>query len=378
MRKPLLFFLAMLHLIILNKTALSYDYNWHNYREPYNVTVNVPLNSGSTVYVDLPADYIQNKGAVSLHVDLQSNFTYMIDGLEQKGFEGFSPMISVNGGIIFGKYSILVKALPVRQTAMIKIKTKYLKTGRNSLEFFVGKEGGITYRCRGGKVCIVFYVHKIWFDDFSSTKKTTLTQSTKTEKKPKPLTYREKKNIDGSFEGEITNMRGWNFGNLFQGRIGKGGFQKIHIDEGQGSKDTGRCLAMDFQLGSTKTNPLEHPRPPIALLINRLKRDLSGYTGIDFYIRANQDLTVIFGLADSEASTTAEERWNCNLAVTTEMKRMRIPFNSLSLVKHRALRQGTNQVLELHRIEAIYWVAHGRNIPVGTEGTIYLDEVSFY
>jgi len=34
--------------------------------------------------------------------------------------------------------------------------------------------------------------------------------------------------------------------------------------------------------------------------------------------------------------------------------------------------------LELNNIAAVYWVAHGRNVPIGTEGTIYLDEISFY
>jgi len=136
MKKSLIFFLLMFYLVIFTKTALSYDYNWSNYTEPYNNTVNVLLNRGSVVYVDLPADYIRNSSTVALHIDLQSNFTYMIDGLEQKGFEGFSPKISVNGGIIFGNYTIAVKALPVRQMAMINIKTKYLKTGKTPLNSF--------------------------------------------------------------------------------------------------------------------------------------------------------------------------------------------------------------------------------------------------
>jgi hypothetical protein len=227
MKKSLIFFLVMFYLIILTKTALSYDYNWSNYTEPYNNTVNVLLNKGSSVYVDLPADYIRNNSAVALHIDLQSNFTYMIDGLEQKGFEGFSAMISVNGGIIFGNYNIPVKALRLRQMAMINIKTKYLKAGKNALKFFFRVEDGVRYSCKGGKACIAFYVHKIWFDDFTSKKETKITQLAMTEEEPKPVSYREGKDIDGSFEGEIINMNGWNFGELFQQRTGKGGFQKI-------------------------------------------------------------------------------------------------------------------------------------------------------
>jgi hypothetical protein len=378
MKKSLIFFLVMFYLIIFTKTALSYDYNWSNYTEPYNNTVNVLLYKGSIVYVDLPADYIRNNSAVALHIDLQSNITYMIDGLKQKGFEGFSPMLSVNRGIIFGNYTIPVKALPVRQMAMINIKTKYLKAGKNALKFFLGREGGVRYSCKGGKACIAFYVHKIWFDDFTSKKETKITQLAMTEEEPKQVSYREEKDIDGSFEGEIINMNGWNFGELFQQRTGKEGFQKIYIDKGQGAEGTYRYLVMNFKLGSTRTKQSERPRLPIALLVNRLKRDLSGYTGIEFHIRATKDLNIVFGLADSETGASGEERWNRILSVTTEWEKMRIPFNSLSLAKNRALSQGTNQILELNNIEAIHWVAHGRIVPIGTEGTIYLDEISFY
>lgn len=378
MNKLLTFFWVMLHVIVLTKTARAYDYNWNDYTEPYKITVNVPLSRGSTVYVDLPADYVRNNSFVKLHVDLQSNFTYRIDGLEQKGFEGFSPKISVNGGVVRGNYTIRVKAIPVRQTAILTIKTKYLKAGKNALKFYVGRESEVTYRCKAGKACIVFFVHEIYFDDFKSTKKSTIAQSTVTVEKPKPSTSRDRANIEGSFEGEYVNMRGWNFGNLFQQKTGEGGFQKVFIDESRGAKDTHRCLAMHFRLSSTKANQSENPRPPLAILRNGVKRDLSDYEGIEFYIRATEDFVIIFGMADSESATGEEERWNRTFLVTTEVKKMRIPFDSLSLFKRRALRQGTNQILELNRIEAIHWVAHGRNVPIGTEATIYLDEISFY
>ena len=116
----------------------------------------------------------------------------------------------------------------------------------------------------------------------------------------------------------------------------------------------------------------------MAVLRSALSRDLSSYTGIVFHIRATKDLIIIFGLADSETGNGEEERWNHDLSVTTGWKEMRIPFNSLSLALRRALSRGTNQILELDKIEAIYWVAHGRNVPIGTESAIYLDEISFY
>jgi hypothetical protein len=378
MKKSLIFFCLIPYFIIFPKTALSHDHNWRNYAKPYNKTVSVLLNKGSNVYVDLPADYIRNTRVVVLHIDLQSNFTYRIDGLEQKGFEGFSPMISVNRGIIFGNYRIPVKSLPVRQMAMVNIKTKYLKAGKNALKFFLGHEDNVRYSCRGGNACIAFYVHNIWFDDFTSEKEAKISQIIKTEETSQPESYRVDDHFDGSFEGEVINLKEWNFGELFQQRTGKGGFQKIYVQKGLGANGTDRCLAMDFRLGDMRMKQTKSHRLPIALVINRLKRDLSGYSGIEFYVRATKDLNIVFGLADGETGANGEERWNRVLLVTTGWEKMRIPFDSLLVVKSRALKQGTNQVLELNKIEAIHWVAHGRNVSVGTEGKIYLDEISFY
>ena len=287
-------------------------------------------------------------------------------------------MISVNGGIIFGNYRIPVKSLPVRQTAMVNIKTKYLKAGKNTLNFSLGHEDNVRYSCRGGKACIAFYVHNIWFDDFTSEKEAEISQIMKTEDASQPGSYRVDKNIGESFQGEVINSKEWNFGELFQHTTGKGGFQKIYVHKGLGANGTDRCLAMDFRLGDMGRNQTKSHRLPIALVINRLKRDLSGYSGIEFYVRATKDLHIVFGLADGETGTNGEERWNRVLSLTAGWEKMRIPFDSLLLVKSRALKQGTNQVLELSRIEAIHWVVHGRNVPVGTEGKIYLDEIFFY
>lgn len=378
MRKLLMFFLIMLHSIVITSTARSKEYNWSNYQEPYKIKVNVALFKGSSVYVHLPADYVQNNDFIKLHVDVQSNFTYTIDGLAQKGFEGFSPKISINGGIIRGNYHIPVKATPVRQTATVKIRTNYLKAGKNRLKFYVGKEDAINYRCKTGRSCIGFFVHEIFFDDFKSTKKTTGSQSAMKKKQPESTSVQEKESMVWSFEDDSTIMRNWNIGNLFQQRTGERGFQKIFIDEVQGANGTHRCLAMHFKLGPAIKKPSERKRFPIALIRNDERRDLSGYTGIEFYLWANRNLVITFGLADVQDDTSKEERWNRIVPVTTEITKIRISLDSLSLVKRRAFRLSTNQVLDINKIVAVHWVAHGKDIPDGTEAIIYLDEISFY
>lgn len=361
--------IVIIYMMCPAETLWAEEYNWNDFTKPYTTKVNVRINKGSTVCVDLPEDYLQNNIYVKLHIDLQSNFTYMIDGLKQKGFEGFSPKISINGGIIRGNYTIQVKKTPLRQTVPVDIKTKYLRTGKNELRFHVGKENNVKYSCKGGNECVVFFVREISFD---------VIKSTKSLEKKNTLTFPDKANIWGSFEDDSAKLLGWNLGKVLQERTGEGGFQKVYIDRRQGVKNSHRCLAMDFRLGPMRPGLSESHRLPVAILRNDGRRNLLDYQGIKFYIWASKKVVITFGVADKENGTNKEERWNRNIVVTPEKKSNRIPFNSLSLFKRRALSQGTNQILDLNRVEAIYWVAHGRNVPFGTEVSIYLDKISFY
>ena len=57
---------------------------------------------------------------------------------------------------------------------------------------------------------------------------------------------------------------------------------------------------------------------------------------------------------------------------------IKIPFKSLSLQKGMAKKAGTNQILELNRIERLDWIVGSKLNDIAGEGTILLDEVSFY
>ena len=57
---------------------------------------------------------------------------------------------------------------------------------------------------------------------------------------------------------------------------------------------------------------------------------------------------------------------------------MRIPFNSLALQLGLAQKLGTNQILESGNIIKIEWTVHEFGVGKGTEGTIWIDEVTFY
>lgn len=189
----------------------------------------------------------------------------------------------------------------------------------------------------------------------------------------KTESYREIQNISANFEDE-SKLVGWFTGEVFNKHIGRKGYQRVYIDQNQGAKGTTKSLAMKFKLGTDKVAP-----PVIhAKITNLLKRDLSNYSGIRFFMKADRNLTVSFQLGDSEEDSPQDEIWFRNVYIDKDWKEIRIPFSTLSVAKRRALKFGTNQILQVNYIERIDWVVHEYVVPRGTEGTIWLDEVAFY
>jgi TolB-like protein len=193
----------------------------------------------------------------------------------------------------------------------------------------------------------------------------------------RPEAFREMKNIDGSFEDKTSDLAGWIVGEFKRGRTGVGGYQRIYIDDTQGAGGTEKSLAMDFKLGTERVEKFKN-RAIHASITNRLKRDLTNYSGIRFSMKADRDLTVWFQVSDSQEGSMGEENWFRNISVTKHWKETRIPFNALSINKKRAQGQGTNQILQLNYVEKIDWLIHERSFGRGKEATIWLDEVAFY
>lgn len=185
--------------------------------------------------------------------------------------------------------------------------------------------------------------------------------------------FREIGNIAGNFEDE-SKLVGWFIGELLNKQAGRKGYQEVYIDQTQGANGTGKSLAMKFKLGTDKVAPV----PIHAKMHNRLKRDLSDYSGIRFFMKADKNLTVMFQLGDSEEDSSEEEIWYRNVSVGRDWKEVRIPFRTLSVAKRRALKLGSNQILQLHYTERLDWIVIEYVVPRGTEGIIWLDEVTFY
>ena len=81
---------------------------------------------------------------------------------------------------------------------------------------------------------------------------------------------------------------------------------------------------------------------------------------------------------DRQKDLSWSEFWTYDIVTNTEWKKIRIPFNSLSLALGFAQKFGTNQILETGNVVKLEWMAHEFVVGRGTEGTIWIDEVAFY
>ncbi len=77
-------------------------------------------------------------------------------------------------------------------------------------------------------------------------------------------------------------------------------------------------------------------------------------------------------------SATNEESWFRPVVAGPQWKKVTIPFNSMSLNLRKARYLKTNQIFNLDAVETISWVIMENQTPPGSEGTIWIDEVSFF
>ena len=153
--------------------------------------------------------------------------------------------------------------------------------------------------------------------------------------------------------------------------------RKVYLDKEHSSRGMGQTLAMDFRLGKKRSQGNKN-KANFAAIINSTKRDLSMYKGISFRAKASGPLTLLFIVMDSEVGSPQDEKWHMTIDLTPQWQQLVVPFDKLTVQRKRAMRNGTNQILHLQRVEALSWsVVEKFNRP-GLTGTIWLDEVKFY
>jgi hypothetical protein len=137
---------------------------------------------------------------------------------------------------------------------------------------------------------------------------------------------------------------------------------------------------MEFRLGSERIR--QHKNESVqAQFRNHLKRDLGKYTGIKFFIKGSDHFTLRFHLTIMDKNLNEEVNWMRTVIVTKEWREIRFPFNSLTARGVKSPQSGRTQVidnLDLRNVEKIEWLADERHMMLGSSGTIWLDEISFY
>ena len=103
----------------------------------------------------------------------------------------------------------------------------------------------------------------------------------------------------------------------------KGGtFSSIRTDNSEGAASTSTSLRMDFKFNGTSSS---------AKIINSYNRDLSLYSGIEFYAKSDQYLVSNFVIHDHNIKPPKGfDIWIYRFEVTPYWKKYKVEFNDLS------------------------------------------------
>lgn len=137
------------------------QYSWVDYREPFAENTKVCDDKSIVVNVKLPDTFLKNHENITLGVEVTSR-SYLVKHKDKgNSFESYRPNIRVNKAFFWGSYSLPVKYYPANQTHEIKIKSKYLQAGNNTLKIsHVWRDKG---SCKGK--CCGFILNKLYFKD---------------------------------------------------------------------------------------------------------------------------------------------------------------------------------------------------------------------
>jgi len=117
------------------------------------------------------------------------------------------------------------------------------------------------------------------------------------------------------FDDGISDLRNWNIGLRKGGRTGKAGFEKVFIDTSQGADGSQASMALVFKLGLARVKRHE-TKWIVARIRNDLNRNLSMYSGIDFFIKGTEGLKLRFQVSDKQDESKDMENWYFDFILT--------------------------------------------------------------
>jgi hypothetical protein len=201
----------------------------------------------------------------------------------------------------------------------------------------------------------------------------------------KPLEMRDSGPLNERFN-EDTLDTSWRLGfreaEMFgKGRGGSdlGHHCKFALDPSQGPEDTHSALKIDYDFAGitnwTLCNASNHKR-----------RDLSLYSGIEFYVKATRPVTGRINVSTSVPDEPNRiDSWITSFRAGTEWKKIRISFSNLTIargwIKGRAEKFGAkpgDQVFRPNRIEQFgVQVESSLNLP-DIKGSLWVGKMRFY
>ena len=139
---------------------------------------------------------------------------------------------------------------------------------------------------------------------------------------------------------------------------------------GQGPNG-GDALKLAFQLSApTPADPFTW-----CALVNRVERDLGGWTGLRFRARADGEYRLWVQLRDRNPASADEglEWWMASARTSLEWSEVQIPFSRL-----RTLNPRSDGHVDPNETRAIVFVLDPATVKPGTKGTIWLADVGVY
>jgi hypothetical protein len=142
------------------------------------------------------------------------------------------------------------------------------------------------------------------------------------------------------------------------------------LDPGAGP-DGGPAARLAFRLG------VPSPKQPFTwcALVDRQARDLSGRTGLAFWIRGDREYRVWVQVRDRNPASADEglEWWMASVRTAPEWREVVLPF-----ARFRSINPKSDGRLDLDKVQALVFVIDGAAVKTGTAGTIGLAGLGVY
>jgi len=152
----------------------------------------------------------------------------------------------------------------------------------------------------------------------------------------------------------------------------------VQVDDKTGAKGSKKSLRMDYKFDPDKIQRL------CPGMRNNKKRDLSLFSGVEFYVKGTHPITGYMNVDISDRDDPAvRNRWHVMFEISNAWQLVRIPFHQLSyfrsdaIMKREGFKQG-KQVLDMSHIETLMFGTCDTLVRDEPKGSFWIDNVRFY